>query len=119
VIPRTALEPLRIDGHEIPAGSLVMLCTASANRDPAVWKDPDRFDAARFAEPGGPNVLAFGAGPHYCLGAALARVTLEECLRAVLAIHGGVHLTESPAEIPWRVVLGRSPERLLVTIADR
>jgi hypothetical protein len=118
-IPRTALAPLQIAGDEIPAGSLLMLSSATANRDPVTWKDPDRFDAARFAEPGVPNVLAFGAGPHYCLGAALARLTLEESVRAVLSVDGWYQLTEPANEIPWRVVLGRSPERLLVTIADR
>src|SRR5882757_1638399 len=118
LIPRTAIEPLRIDGHEIPAGSMLMLCTAAAHRDPVIWRDPDRFDADRFARPGAPHLLTFGAGAHYCLGAALARVTLEECLRAVLAVDGCVELVEPRAEIPWRVVLGRSPERLLVTLSD-
>jgi cytochrome P450 len=119
IIPRTALESLPMEGYEIPAGAMVLLCSATANRDPATWQDPDHFDAGRFAKPGVPRVLTFGAGPHYCLGAALARVTLEECLRAVLTVDGWFELAEPPAEIPWRVLLGRSPERLLVRRRDR
>ena len=49
------------------------------------------------------------------LGTALAKVTLEECVRAVLADDAHYELAEPPDQIPWRVVLGRSPERLLVT----
>jgi cytochrome P450 len=115
IVPRTATAPISIDGTEIPAGSMVMLCSATANRDPATWKDPDRFDVARFAQPGAPRLLTFGAGPHYCLGAALARLTLEECVRATLAVDGAFQLTEDPADIPWRVVLGRAPVRLPVS----
>jgi len=115
MIPRTARESLRIDGHQVPAGSTLMLCTATANRDPLVWHEPERFDAARFTHPGTPRVLTFGAGAHYCLGTALARITIEECLRAVLTLEPRYVLVEPPSEIPWRVVLGRSPQRLLVT----
>ena len=115
VLPRTSTDPLRIDRCEIPAGSVVMLCSATANRDPATWKDPDRFDARRFADPAAPPLLTFGAGPHYCLGAALARVTLEECLRTVLAADDWYELMEAPDKIPWRSAVGRSPARLLVT----
>ena len=114
-LPRTSTDPLRIDGYEIPAGSVVLLCSATANRDPATWKDPDRFDAKRFADPAAPPLLTFGAGPHYCLGAALARVTLEECLRTVLAADDRYELMEGPDKIPWRSAVGRSPARLLVT----
>lgn len=114
ILPRTASEPLEFDGGVIPAGSMVMLCSVTANRDPVVWKDPDRFEPARFAVSGHPTVQTFGAGPHFCLGAALAKVTLEECLRAVVTNGARYELAEPPDEIPWRVMLGRSPERLLV-----
>jgi len=97
-IPRTTLASSQIEGHEIPAGSVLMLSSATANRDPATWEDPDRFHAGRFVEPGVPNVLAFGAGPHYCLGAALARLTLEESLRAVLKVDGWYQITEPASE---------------------
>ena len=115
VVPRTAIEALEICGVEQPAESLVFLCTAAANREPAVWKQAERFDIARFAEPDTPRLLSFGAGPHYCLGAALARLTVDEAIRScVMAPPTRLTLLEDPATIPWRAVLGRSPARLTV-----
>jgi cytochrome P450 len=73
------------------------------------------FEPARFTVPGHPAALGFGAGAHFCPGTAPAKVTLEECVRAMLADDRQYELTEPVEEIPWRVVLGRSPERLLVT----
>ena len=66
-----------------PAGSLLILSTAAANREIGVWAEPDTFDLTRFAQPGVPRLMSFGIGTHYCLGAALARMTLEEAVRAV------------------------------------
>jgi cytochrome P450 len=57
-------------GVPVPAGSRAMALIAAANRDPRKFADPDRFDPAR---PDGGSLVSFGAGPHYCLGAALAR----------------------------------------------
>src|ERR1700751_5559321 len=71
---RIALEDVEIAGVMIPAGTLVVATPASANRDPAVYDDPDRLDIAR---EGGP-IQTFGAGMHYCLGANLARLELAE-----------------------------------------
>jgi cytochrome P450 len=114
MIPRTAVQPIDIEGNQIPAGAMMLLCTASASRDGTVWRDADSFDADRFSRPGTPRLLSFGAGVHYCLGAALARIAVEECMRAVLSADPPLRLAEDPAGIPWRVVLGRSPTRLLV-----
>lgn len=115
IVPRTAMAPIEIDGTEIPAGVMVMLCSATANRDTEVWKEPDRFHPRRFTEAGCPKLMTFGAGPHYCLGAALARVTIEEVVRAALAVDPPLRLTHDISAIPWRVILGRSPARLRVT----
>ena len=59
---------------------------SSANRDEAVFPDPDRFDIRRYAAgaPARPH-LAFGHGPHFCLGAHLARVQMATLLEEVLA----------------------------------
>ena len=114
-VPRTAIEPLEIGGDDVAPGTLVILSTADANREPGVWRDADRFDPRRFMEPDAPRLLSFGAGPHYCLGAALARLTVEEAARATLGA-GELALTEDPARIPWRIVLGQSPSRLPVTV---
>ena len=113
-IPRTAVAPIDLHGTTIPAGSMVFLCIAAACRDASAWSEPDRFDPERFTRPDTPKLLNFGAGTHYCLGTALAKVAVEESVRAVLAADPPLHLTEDPAEIPWRQVLGRSPARLTV-----
>jgi cytochrome P450 len=114
-IPRTALAPIELHGTTIPTGSMVFLCIAAACRDETAWREPDRFDPERFSRPDTAKLLNFGAGTHYCLGTALAKIAVEESLRAVLAADPALHLTEDPAEIPWRQVLGRSPSRLLVS----
>jgi cytochrome P450 len=114
-IPRTAMAPIELHGTTIPAGSMVFLCIASACRDETAWHEPDQFDPDRFTRPGTAKLLNFGAGTHYCLGTALAKIAVEESLRAVLAADPPLRLTEDPAEIPWRQVLGRSPARLLVS----
>ena len=116
-VPRTVVEPVTIAGRELPAGSIVMLCTGAANREPGVWDEPDRFDVARFSRKGTPALLSFGAGPHFCLGAALARMTLQECVRALVDHGASLSLDEDAATIAWRSVLGRSPARLAVTAA--
>ncbi len=116
-MPRTALAPITVAGEDLPAGSMVFLCTAAANREPSVWKNAEHFESARFTDPSTPRLLTFGAGPHYCLGAALARLTIEECARAVLNLERPPRLIEDPASIPWRTVLGRSPARLRVTMS--
>lgn len=67
---RIAQEPLTLAGVAIPAGAFVSICLAAAGRDPDVFPDPDRLDIGR----AGNKSLAFGFGPHYCLGAALARL---------------------------------------------
>lgn len=74
VIPRTALAPIELHGATIPAGSIVYLCLAAASRDEAAWREPDRFDPDRFTRPGTARLLNFGAGTHYCLGTALAKL---------------------------------------------
>jgi cytochrome P450 len=116
-VPRTVISPVTVAGTELGAGTLVMLCTAAANREPETWKEPDRFDAGRFAVKGAPRLLSFGAGPHFCLGAALARVTVQESVRATAARADVLRLAEDPVQVPWRVVLGRSPARLAVAVS--
>jgi cytochrome P450 len=116
-IPRTAVAPIELHDTMLQAGSMVFLCFASAGRDASAWREPDHFDPERFSQSDTPRPLNFGAGTHYCLGKALAHIALEECVRAVLAAPG-LQLSENPADIPWRQVLGRSPARLLVS-SDR
>jgi cytochrome P450 len=74
---RKALEDVELDGVTVPAGTHLMVNTAAANRDPAVYGDPDRLDITR---EGSATMLTFGGGIHYCLGAHLARAELAEAL---------------------------------------
>ena len=76
---RKAMQAVEIGGVSVPADANLLLLIGSANRDPDVFKDPDRFDIHR---PNADAHLSFGIGIHYCLGAPLARlearVVLEE-----------------------------------------
>jgi cytochrome P450 len=78
---RTATRDTEIRGQKIREGDKVVVYYQSANRDEAVFKDPDTFDVTRSPN----NHLAFGIGEHFCLGANLARleirVMFEELLR--------------------------------------
>jgi cytochrome P450 len=67
---RTATEDLDVAGTVVPAGARLMLLIAAANRDPRAFPDPDRYDLDRDTR----RTIAFGIGPHYCLGASLARL---------------------------------------------
>ena len=67
-------------GEKIPAGRFVMVMLGGANRDPANFPDPTRFDITR---PNAGEHLAFSSGIHYCLGAALARMEADVALRAL------------------------------------
>jgi cytochrome P450 len=76
LLQRIAREDLRLRGQAIRKGDLLYLSLGAANRDPEVFAEPDRFDIGRADNPH----LAFGAGPHLCLGTTLARRELEVAL---------------------------------------
>jgi unspecific monooxygenase len=77
---RWAREDMDVGGEVLPAGGQCVVVVAAANRDPAQFSDPDRFDVGRADN----RHLAFGLGAHYCLGAALARVEGQVALAAML-----------------------------------
>ena len=77
---RRAAEDIELAGVRVPAGTLVAANTASANRDPDVFEDPERLDITRQSPA---PILNFGGGVHYCLGAHLARLELTEALRVI------------------------------------
>lgn len=78
IIARTATSDFEVRGVPIPRDSRVLLLIGSANRDPAAFDDPDRYDVRRIQT----EMMSFGHGTHFCLGASLARletrVSLEE-----------------------------------------
>jgi cytochrome P450 len=74
---RTVADDFVHDGVRFPAGTFVILRADCANRDPAVFPDPDRLDLHRT---NAHQQLTFGGGVHHCLGAALARAEMQEAL---------------------------------------
>jgi cytochrome P450 len=81
VLDRYATEDTELAGVQITAGDLVRVSITAANRDPAVFADPDRFDLGRV---NARRHLAFAQGPHVCLGVHLARLEARTALRALL-----------------------------------
>ncbi|MBC8108062.1 MAG: cytochrome P450 [Anaerolineae bacterium] len=77
---RVATEDISLSGTTVPRGAIVLISLGSANRDPEVFKDPDRFDIRRRDN----KHLAFGQGIHYCIGAALARMEAEIAIGAIV-----------------------------------
>jgi cytochrome P450 len=99
---RMTLEDVEYEGVVIPAGTYVTVNTASANRDAAVYADPDRLDITR---EGAAPMQSFGAGAHYCLGANLARREIAEALRVMSARMRNLR-RGGPA--PWKPMVGIS-----------
>ena len=108
---RWVLDDIEVGGTLIPRGSEVALLFGSANRDPARFAEPDRFDVTRPADAN--RHLTFGAGIHYCLGAPLARLELTASFGAFLRDAPGLRLVEEPKWRPGYVI--RGVEELLVT----
>jgi cytochrome P450 len=94
-VPRIATQDLEIGGWAIPAGTLVFLSTASANRDETAYDEAGTFDITSDRVPH----LTFGGGPHYCLGANLARAEMEEALRILPGRLRDIRLDGQPS---WR-----------------
>jgi cytochrome P450 len=94
---RRATVPCRVSDVEIPQNSLVHILFAAANRDPALWSDPDRFDITRDPQELKQH-LSFGFGIHHCLGAPLARLEGRVALNALLTRLRGLRLdlTDTP-----------------------
>jgi cytochrome P450 len=94
-VPRYVTEDIEVGGTMIAQGSTVIVSPAVANRDPRRFPDPERMDLRR------PNNqhLSFGAGPHFCLGAPLARVELQVVLATLARRLPGLRLAVEPAEL--------------------
>ncbi len=80
LLRRLVTQDVEVDGTMIPSGLIVVPILGSANRDEEIFPNPDRFDPVRRTR----GHIAFGAGPHYCLGAHLARLEAKIALEAVL-----------------------------------
>jgi cytochrome P450 len=80
IFRRLVTEDTELCGVAIPAGCVVEMVLGAANRDPARWDDPDRFDPYRAPKPN----LGFAGGPHVCLGMHVARAEMWVAMNAVL-----------------------------------
>ena len=96
---RMATRAVHAFGLDLAAGDTVFLARQAANRDPARFADADRFDPTR----GEARHVSFGYGPHFCLGQALARLDLDEALRAFLDHPVRWRLAVEPRRIPFTI----------------
>ncbi|GAB2965339.1 cytochrome P450 [Micromonospora polyrhachis] len=95
--PRYAQEDIDLHGVPIRKGEPVTAAIAAVNRDPRVFTNPDRLDVTR---PAGPAAhLGYAHGPHFCLGAALARVQTEVALTALLRRFPNLTLAAAPDDV--------------------
>lgn len=106
---RRALKPLTIGGTEIPEGAIVVLRFGAANRDPGQFPDPDALDPARS---NARSHLAFGAGPHFCLGNQLSRGELRIAFATLLRRIRNIRLADSDATAWMSHFLVYGPHRL-------
>ena len=93
-LQRIALEDVEMKGNLLRKDDRLRWFITSANRDPAMFPDPDVFDITRH-----PNRhVAFGSGVHHCLGASLARLEGQECFKALAERYGSLHLETEELE---------------------
>lgn len=111
---RVAHRDTEVAGERLRAGQIVIATLGAANRDPAVFTAPDRFDVTR-ANAG--EHLAFSSGAHYCLGAGLARMEGEVALRALFDRFPDLALAGAPHRRPTRILRGY--DAMPVRLGDR
>jgi len=109
-IHRVPHHDVEIAGSRVPAGLTVRLVLGAAGRDPERYDDPDRFDILR----DGPHHFGFGVGPHFCLGASLARQETAVAVGRLLERFPGLEAAE-PIHIGPHATL-RGPGRLRVAL---
>ncbi len=107
---RTATADTELAGRAIAAGDRVVVYYGAANRDPAAFDEPDRLDLTRATNP---HVAFGGGGPHFCLGAHLARIEIEALLAEVVGRLDGLAPAGDPTWMPSNFVFG--PASLPVT----
>jgi cytochrome P450 len=114
-IGRTAMVDTELGGQQIKAGEKVLIYWTAANRDPAEFTDPDRFDLDR------PNNrhVSFGIGAHTCAGLSLARMNLRIALEELIARLDQVALQPGAAPIHFHSVLTRFPLAVPIQFTPR
>ena len=99
---RTAKHDLELAGQPIRAGDKVVMYFGAANRDPAAFDRPEVLDLARDPNPH----IAFGTGPHGCLGQHIARIEIDAMLREVLSRMTDFELAAEPEWLPSNFISG-------------
>jgi cytochrome P450 len=107
---RTPTRDVELGGQVVPAGALMLLMVGAANRDPARFPEPERFDITRDPNPH----LAFGHGNHFCLGASLARLEGRVVLTDVLTRLTGLRRSSDDPWEPRPALHVHGPNRLPV-----
>nr|WES10804.1 cytochrome P450 [Streptomyces sp.] len=100
-IIRVVAEDTPLAGRTLPAGDLVYLLLGSANHDETRFPDPDRLDLTRATGPGAARPLTFGHGPHFCLGAPLARLQARIALATTLRRLPTLRLAVDEDDLAW------------------
>jgi cytochrome P450 len=106
VVDRFATAPARLGPAQVRTGDLVVVSLAGANRDPAVFPEPDRFDIRRA---NARQNLGFALGPHFCVGAQLARIETEAAITALLDQLPGLRLDPGRPARPRGLVFRKPP----------
>lgn len=99
MLPRVALADNEVLGVHIPKGSIVFNVFAAVNRDPSRWEDPDKFDILRQPKAN----MAFGYGPHACIGLHLARFEIARYME---------HILDHMPNLRWDPAIAANPPRI-------
>jgi cytochrome P450 len=111
-LPRRTIMDTTLDDMDVTTGEIVYVFSAAANRDPGRWDHPESFDVRREAK----SHLAFGYGPHLCLGAPLARLETKVALEELLRLAPEYRLRDLDF---GRSMFIRGPERGIVDVGVR
>jgi cytochrome P450 len=110
-VDRVTTQPVTLAGVDIPPQARIGVMLGAANRDPQVFSDPDTFSLAR--DPHGH--IAFGGGPHFCLGSVLSRLETRVVIEGLLDRLPKLHAAQSLDEVEWtRSLHLRGPRRLML-----
>ena len=110
---RLVAKDAELDGYLFRAGTMTLVNTVAAKRDPAVYDEPNRVDIAREAPPA---MLTFGGGVHFCLGANLARCEIAEALTVLTR---RMRSTRIVGPAPWKPLVSLSGPTSLPIEFDR
>jgi cytochrome P450 len=112
-VGRVVMEETELGGKTLAEGDRVFAMLVGANRDSEIFEDPDQLQIERSFNPH----MAFGKGPHFCLGTPLARLEGRIALNAILERFSTVELAEPVDDIPWlNSLVTRGPSRVPVIL---